>query len=247
MQKRCPKNLVIFFLFLLSASNTVCNAQISSYRLRQADSLFQSRRYTQSLEHYQTILQQNEYTPAMLLKMAYIEEGLAHTGKALYYLTLYYQATNDKTALLKMEEIAAAKQLAGYRQDEVDWLLNYYHDHHGIIAVVLSTLIILAFSISVMLKRKRQSAWLGVSGMLVLVILLLAHINIGNKVVTAIISQDKTVLMNGPSPGAEVVAVVGAGHKVEVIGRQDIWTKITWNGETAYVKMNNLLIATLDR
>lgn len=245
MQKCCPKNLIIFFLFLLLGLNNGVSAQISSYRLRQADSLFQIKRYTQSLNHYETIFSQGKYTPAMLLKMAYIEEGLNHTGKALYYLTLYYEATRDKTVLGKMEELAKKNNLEGYQQTDVDWLLGFYHDHHLTIALILTVLIFLAFSMTVFLKRKNRSPWLGFSGMFVLMVFLLIHINIGNGVVTAIIAQDKTLLMDGPSPGAEVVSVVTAGHKVEVIGHHDVWTKITWNGKTAFVKENNLLVAGL--
>lgn len=245
MQKCCPKNLIIFFLFLFLGLNTSAFAQISSYRLRQADSLFQMKRYTQSLAHYKTILGQGKYTPAMLLKMAYVEQGLNHTGDALYYLTLYHQATNDQTALDKMEELANKNNLLGYQQTEVDWLLSFYHDHHTTISLVLTVLIFLAFSMSVFLKRKQESPWYGLSGMIALMGLFLFHINIGNTVVTAIIAQDKTFLMDGPSPGADVISVVGSGHKVEIIGQHDVWTKITWDGKTAYVKENNLLVAGL--
>ena len=46
----------------------------------------------------------------MLLKMAYIQEGLNHVGQALYYLNLYYLASKDKSVLGKMEELANAIQ-----------------------------------------------------------------------------------------------------------------------------------------
>src|SRR5688572_32178846 len=88
--------------------------QITSFRLQQADSLYEKKQYTQSLEHYQAILERKEYTPSMLLKMAYIEEGLGRVGQALYYLDLYYLATNDKFVLEKMEELSTKFNLKGY-------------------------------------------------------------------------------------------------------------------------------------
>src|SRR5688500_16903409 len=81
---------------------TISHAQTSGYRLKTADSLFQAKRYTQSLEHYEEILRQRQYTPAMLLKMAYINEGLNQIGSAMYYLNLYHTATGDKSVLRKM-------------------------------------------------------------------------------------------------------------------------------------------------
>src|SRR5688572_10488658 len=103
MQRRFLKILII-----ISASIFFFHqqgfGQVSSYRLRQADSLFLAKRYTQSMELYRSIFAQNEYTPAMLLKMAYIEDGLNQTGQALYYLDLYYHATRNKSVLEKMEE-----------------------------------------------------------------------------------------------------------------------------------------------
>src|SRR4051812_40914450 len=80
-------------------------SQTSSHRLRTADSLFQAKRYTQSFEHYQEMLKQNQFTPAMLLKMAFIQEGLLHIGQSMYYLNLYFIATHDESALDKMNEL----------------------------------------------------------------------------------------------------------------------------------------------
>src|SRR5688572_27345504 len=98
------------YLKFVAAITLLCTtffsfSQTSSFRLKTADSLFQSRQYIQSFEHYEQILKQNQYTPAMLLKMAYVQEGLKHNGLALYYLNLYYLTTRDKTALEKMSEL----------------------------------------------------------------------------------------------------------------------------------------------
>ena len=42
--------------------------------------------------------------------------------------------------------------------------------------------------------------------------------------------------MDGPSAGASVVDVVGDGHRVEVLGKNDVWLKIRWDDDVAYVK-----------
>src|SRR5687768_16146486 len=103
---------IVACIILITTFQTAFS-QTSSFRLKTADSLFQAKRYTQSFEHYETILKQNQYTPSMLLKMAFIQEGLLHTGRAMYYLNLYYLSTNDKTALEKMNELATKYNLEG--------------------------------------------------------------------------------------------------------------------------------------
>src|SRR5688572_21789201 len=122
--------IVVSVSILFSVSATPIVAQVSGHRLKQADSLYLDKKYTQSLEHYQTILNQNEYTPAMLLKMAHIQEGLNRIGQALYYLNLYYLASNDKTVLTKMEELATRYNLEGYENTDADRALSFYHDYH---------------------------------------------------------------------------------------------------------------------
>src|SRR5690348_1763124 len=102
------KNLQTWFLkFVITSSFfffclvTVAQAQ----KIKQADSLFQAKQYTQSLALYQSVFNEKKYSPAMLLKMAYIQEGLGKIGQTLYYLRLYYLASDDEQALHKMEEL----------------------------------------------------------------------------------------------------------------------------------------------
>jgi hypothetical protein len=51
--------------------------------------------------------------------------------------------------------------------------------------------------------------------------------------------------MKGPSAGSSVVDVIDGGHRIEVVGRQDVWLKVLWDGSVAYVKENNILPITL--
>jgi hypothetical protein len=51
----------------------------------------------------------------MLLKMAFVKEGLGDYSNALYYLNLYYLKTYDKKVLKKMENLAERyHKLEGY-------------------------------------------------------------------------------------------------------------------------------------
>jgi uncharacterized protein YxeA len=244
MQRCFLKILIILigsvFLFELPALG-----QISPYRLQQADSLFQAKRYTQSMEHYRFIFNEKQYTPAMLLKMAYIEEGLNQTGQALYYLNLYYNVTDDQTVLEKMEELATKYNLEGYEQTDTVRALSFYHDYYKSITLGLVGVVIVLLSVALFLKWRKHNPLAPVIILQLMLVLLLVHVNFGERTSVGIISSSNTYIMNGPSSGASVVTIVEAGHRVQIVGRKDVWIKILWQGETVYIKENNLLPLTL--
>jgi hypothetical protein len=212
-------------------------AQVSSHRLRTADSLFQAKRYTQSLEHYEEILRQHQYTPAMLLKMAYVHEGLNQMGSAMYYLNLYHLATRDESAIQKMNEIAQKLNLRGYEPSDSDRFHDFYLDNHLWISLSLAALILLSLSIAYYTRRRRHERPIGSAiAVMTLSTMLAVHLYYGSTRTHAIIATETTYVMNGPSAGASVVEVVGDGHKVEVIGRKDVWLKVKWDNSTAYIK-----------
>lgn len=217
------------------------SAQTSGFRLKTADSLFQAKRYTQSLEHYEEILRQHQYTPAMLLKMAYIHEGLNHIGQAIYYLNLYYIATQDKSVLVKMDELATKYDLEGYELTDSDRFWSFYHKYHLHISIVLAAFIILVFSILYHARVRRHERPIGAFITLaVLAALLFVHQQFGRRQMKAVVSDPSTYLMAGPSAGASVIDIVGDGHRVEVIGKTDVWMKIRWEDRIAYVREDAL-------
>lgn len=244
MQSRVLK-IVGALLILISCSSYSLEAQISGYRLQQADSLFLDKKYTQSLEHYQQILAQNEYTPAMLLKMAYIQEGLNRIGQALYYLNLYYIATNDKSVLEKMDELATRYNLEGYQLSDADKALSFYRDYYLQITVALAAIVVFFVAVTFSVRRKGHRPIAPAVVTLIVLLVLFYHVNIGGEASMGIIGNAHTFLMNGPSPGASVVQIVEEGHRVEIIGKKDVWMEVMWNGEVAYVREANLLPVVL--
>ena len=244
MQSRVLK-IVGALLVLVSICSSSAVAQISGYRLQQADSLFLDKKYTQSLEHYQQILAQNQYTPAMLLKMAYIQEGLNRIGQALYYLNLYYIATNDKSVLDKMDELATRYNLEGYQLSDADQAMSFYRDYHLQITIALSAIALFFVALAFSVKRKGQRPIAPAVVTLLVLLILFYHVNISGEASMGIIGNAHTFLMNGPSPGASVVQIVEEGHRVEIIGKKDVWMEVLWNGEVAYVREGNLLPVVL--
>src|SRR6478609_1971261 len=144
IQTRFLKNILTAAGFALYIN---VSAQSHSVELKKADSLFQAKQYTQSFEHYATLLDQKQYSPAMLLKMAYIQEGLGHVSMSLYYLHLYYLASQDEQALEKMEEIASKNRLEGYQSSDFNTLLTKLQHYSFQITALLLALVVFFFAL----------------------------------------------------------------------------------------------------
>lgn len=217
-------------------------SQTSSHRLRTADSLFQAKRYMQSFQHYEEMLKQNQFTPSMLLKMAFVKEGLLQIGESMYYLNLYFIATHDDAALDKMKELASKYNLEGYEASETDKLLTNYYDNYNYISLAVLSLLILAFALTFYTRfRLRRKPVVSFVLVAFFGATLFIHLYYGERIQTGIITNASTYLMTGPSAAANVVEIIKDGHKVEVIGQKDVWLKIKWAGDVAYVKKNTVV------
>lgn len=173
----------------------------------------------------------------MLLKMAYIQEGLGNIGKALYYLNLYYLASNDKEVLFKMEELAEKYDLDGYTASDKEHALSFYHDYYNYISIALAA--IMVFMLSTIFYTRVRLNKRPIAGPVALVVIMVAfviHLNFGGRVSTAILTAKSAYIMTGPSPAAQLLTITGEGHRVEIIGKKDVWLKILWNGQVAYVR-----------
>jgi len=235
-------NLFALFLFSFISISFSAFCETPKEKLQLADSLFQQRKYTQSFELYENIYTQDKKaSSAMLLKMAFIKEGLGDYTNALYYLNLYYLKTYNKRVLKKMENLAEQNKLSGYNYDDVEFFLNIYHKFQFQINLLILTLILLFFAM--MLYQKRTSNQRSHTPGIVYICLLVTLLFLNNFVrerPQAIITSADAYLMKGPSPGADVIDVVSKGHRVDILGKEDVWVKISWNEHSAYIKSFNL-------
>jgi hypothetical protein len=245
MQCPVPKLITILFsLFLLCSSPAL--SQISNFRLQTADSLFTAKQYTQSLQHYEKIFAQNQYSPAMLMKMAFIEEGLNHIGQAMYYLNLYYLKTLDHSAIEKMWQLSEQFKLEGYANEDAEFALSFYRQYEDQISYTLAAIMFFFFSLIIFQKRRNRKPVALFVALVFFAIIFLGHLNLINNAEKVIVSSGNTYVMEGPSGAAPVVEVINPGHRLTVLNRKDIWIEIEWKGRSGYIKQNRLLpIATL--
>jgi LPXTG-motif cell wall-anchored protein len=240
MQCRIPK-IVALILPLLFATSTPTLSQVSNYRLQQADSLFNAKQYTQSLEHYKKIFAQDQFSPAMLLKMAFIEEGLRHIGEAMFYLNTYYHLTSDESALNKIQQLSEKFKLEGYNDPETETALSYYRQYQNYVSLALAGVMLLLFALMIFLRRKKKHPVIAFVFLLLFAVILFAHVTISETRDKAIIAKENSYLMEGPSGAAPVVEVITPGHRVSIIRRHDVWVEVEWRDKTAYIREDRLL------
>jgi hypothetical protein len=241
MQNSVLKFLTIFFLAVIM-SPTMLYSQLDNSRLSRADSLFEQKRYTQSFEIYSSLFEQKQYTPAMLLKMAYIQEGLNRISQSVYYLNLYYLASQDESALVKLEELADKYRLEGYSTSDFDKVFSIYKQNkelitYGLMSAVLFLIILMSVQ-RLRFNTKPYAVWVL---LIIISVVSFLHLNFNDRKSSAIITHNNTYLMDGPSSGASVISIVRDGHRVQVLGKEDVWLKVQWGDGEAYIKENNLL------
>ena len=237
--------LKILTLFVITFFSHASLAQIFTRQLAFADSLFKVKQYTQSQEIYKEVLAAKQYSPSILLKMAFIHEGLGKVSESLYYLSLYYQATGDDQALLKMQELAAKNRLEGYENPESDQFYYHLSKYRFLISSLMAAAALLSMA-WIYSQRKKNKKPTGAVVLLTISLMLLAvNVNIPFKNPEVMITSDTTYLMSGPSAGANVIAIVNEGHKLRMLSKKDVWLEVQWFDQPVYVKENRVMPITL--
>ncbi|NOS92651.1 MAG: hypothetical protein HOP30_12060 [Cyclobacteriaceae bacterium] len=212
--------------------------------LQKADSLFSAKQYTQSFRLYDSLLRDQKYSPAMLLKMAYIKEGLDQPS-ALYYLSLYQQATDDEQTLVKMEELADKYHLEGYKPNAQTQLNAWISKNLDSIKWVIATVLFFFFAWLVFQKKRNKELAVPAFFLVITAIALAWFINLGEPKPQIMVAKSRVYLMSGPSAGASVVDILEEGHRLKVSGEKDVWLRVTWREKEAFIKKSNTISTAL--
>jgi len=180
----------------------------------------------------------------MLLKMAFIQEGLGKVGPTLYYLKLYYLASDDEQALHKMEELAGKFKLNGYSFSDADRLQRWISKKMHLIQAGFAGIAFVA-SLTFFFPQKRiKTPWAMVL-VIFMAITALVYLNNFYTLNSVIVSNEHTYLMQGPSAGSQVVSIIDEGNQLESLAQEDVWLKVRWMEKIVYVKKNSVLPVTL--
>lgn len=235
------KILLILMGLCYSAFLSAQSLNINQQNLLEADSLFANKRYTEALENYEEIFSKQQATPAMLLRMSFIHEGLDQVVPSMFYLNQYFQMTADREAIQKITNLAEANELRGYQFHDTDYIFNLISRYRNLVMSLLAALSVLAGVILWRRKKQEQSLVPALVFQILCVGLLFTLSNGLFEKNEAIITSGNTVLMNGPGAGAEPITVINKGHKVKVLEQRQFWSKITWNETQGYVRNHRIL------
>lgn len=231
------KKSILFLCFFIWATPLVV-----AQDLKKADSLFANQRFSDARNLYsQLFFQQKKTSPAALLKLAFMEEGLQNPVFALFYLHQYYLVKPDSRLKTRIEDLAAQNKFSGYSIDEADYAYFLYRNYGQKFDLALLGMASLIFVFLV--YRKIKGVSLGYSPIFVILFLIPAAylLNFHVPYKRAILDGEKIFLMSGPSSGSSVVDVLEKGHRVEWVGSEDIWFEIKWNEKRGWVKKSDLL------
>ncbi|MHA6249920.1 SH3 domain-containing protein [Pontibacter sp. CAU 1760] len=205
--------------------------------------MFLTQHYTEALAEYEQILHTELlYSPQMLLKMAYIKEGLRDYTGAMYYLHLFYTKEPSRSVLRKMEELAQAHRLQGYEYNDLQFFKTQLSKHYMRILELMLLAAVVTATIMFFSWRKGHTFTRTFKITFTLYLLfILYYINFLNLGEAGIIRNNHVAIMSAPSAGGNWIATATEGHKVPIKGEQDIWYEIRWKGEKAFIRKSNLL------
>lgn len=239
MQKWCL-NIPFILIFLFVAQ--VVNAKGEEKLLLQADSLYQKKKYAEAQQLYFQLYQQGYSSPAAILKMAFVHEGLGQPTQALFFLSAYYNQTEDSKSYEKIQTLANARNLDGYELTDFDRLTIWLNNRMDTFLTIGVSGCLFCLALMVYCtKRKLLNAKMvtGVFSLLFLSLLFLM-INLTAPSAKAIVAKP-TYFMTGPSAGANFLGLVGEGHQVTFSTEKDVWIQVLWKDKEGYIKKNDLL------
>jgi tetratricopeptide (TPR) repeat protein len=225
--------LILFFLF----SNQITDCQANINDLNLADSLFADKKYQEALSIYEHILEGDTYSPAMLLKMAFIAEGVGDFQKSTLYLSKYYNYNPNPKVIAKIKTLTNQATLVGYNVTDQQKFLKFLININEEITAVFALLMLL-FLISIFTFPKYRSGFYAPA--LIFLLLAFTSNNFLKDKDTAIIVGVPTLIMDSPTAAGNLIRTVGAGHRVIVKSSKDIWYEVEWNEKTAYIKKEDL-------
>lgn len=237
----CKPKLFFYFLGALLLFGPY--APVSGQNmLAKGDSLFQVQRYSEAKSYYsKAFFEQKQSTPAVLLKLAFIEESLDNFVMAIFFLQQYYLFNPDKRVKNKIEELAYQNKLMGFSIDEADYAFFLYRSYRDSVQKVL--LVLSAALFLFMSYRRYKGVSLGYSPVFTLLFVGITAFFINYSITyrRAMLAGDQVFLMSGPSAGSSVQAILSKGHRLEFISQSDIWFEVRWNDRIGWVKKSDLL------
>ncbi|AGA78109.1 SH3 domain-containing protein [Echinicola vietnamensis DSM 17526] len=231
------RNFIIKFSIFLTIILQSINCQADNNKLILADSLFNAKSYKEAYNLYTDILQNDEaYSPAMLLKMAYITEGMGNYEDASLYLSKYYDHNPSPKVISKIKSLTDQPDLKGYTVSDSAQFFKILTDYQQPITGTLALLLVVSLIFIFVKKKTHQPKYLIPSAILILLVFMSNNFLVAPQ--SGIIKESPTIIMGQPTAAGKFIEKVNPGHRVIIKSSEDMWYKIDWEGQDAYVKKN---------
>ncbi|WP_317046463.1 SH3 domain-containing protein [Algoriphagus chordae] len=226
-------------MIFLSISLQSIHCQADVIDLKKADSLFNTRSYKEAMEIYDSSYQSGIYSPAMLLKMAFITEGIGDNERATLYLSKYYDLSPNPQAITKIKSLTGQTSLQGYKVSDGRRFMIFLTEYQDYIVGLLAVFLVLSIITSWVTSRKSGKSptfW----PTILLIILIFGANNFLDGPHTGLVTSSPTFIVTEPSAGGELVDMVEPGHRVRIKSTKDIWYEVEWKDKKAYIKKEDV-------
>ncbi|TGE06363.1 hypothetical protein EU556_16080 [Hymenobacter fodinae] len=216
-------------------------AQPVNHALKKADSLFEAGQVTPAYKQYRLVREQQEQqSTRQLLRMAYVQESLGHYPAALYYLSVAHAGYPRHDTWRKMVALAQANRLTGYPDTWRQSLAITFQRYYNRLLQVLLVVAVVAGTLLLVRRKTANRVWWSMYGVYLLGVTVFLNLLAPARV--GLVARTHAALMAGPSAGAAWLTTAAAGDRFEVQGQQDIWYRVKWQGQDAYIRRPDLLL-----
>lgn len=230
--------LKVFLFFILFVQAT--NSQGITDELIRADSLFSNQNYKEAMGIYAEKYVEGVYSPAMLLKMAFVAEGIGDKEQATTYLGRYYDLKPDPLILSKLKTLTGQSTLWGYEINDQDRFLLFLSDSkHYLVGGLLLLLLVVTVRFVWKSRKKEESLTYWPIGLLIGLILIAN--NFIRRPESGLITQSPAFVVAKPTAGGALIDRVEPGHRVKILSEVDIWYEIDWKSKRAYIRKDQII------
>lgn len=207
--------------------------------IEHADSLFVQKKYTQAFNIYDSLYNDAGYqSEQMLLKMAFIKEGLNDYTNAIYYLNQYYELSYDEKTIDKISDLAEAHKLKGYKYDDLRFFESLFNRYKSEIMWIVLALAMLFASISLIKYFNNKKPSITSLVMVALLVICGLMINLLPDFRQNGILTENALIYSLPSSGSEVLETAEKGRRVRILDEMGVWKVIAYDEKQGYVKSN---------
>jgi len=217
-----------FIIFFLTFTQSI-NCQADTQTLNLADSLFISQNYKEALVIYENLLHEEQsYTPSMLLKMAFITEGMGDYSKTTLYLSKYYDYNPNQRITNKIKTLTEQSNLVGYTVTDGEQFFRLLVDQREKIIMFLAMCLVISLVLIIKYRDKADRPRFFLPSFIIIIFIFLAN--------NFLHTPQRAIITGSPN----LIRKVDVGHRVKVNSTKDIWYEIEWEDRKAFVKKQSL-------